>query len=42
MRRRRGPDRKYSNWATEAAAASVAQLLYFLLRAGLLGGNRDE
>ncbi|MFA6110429.1 MAG: zinc metallopeptidase [Candidatus Latescibacterota bacterium] len=25
-----------------AAAASVAQLLYFLLRAGLLGGNREE
>lgn len=25
-----------------AAAASVAQLLYFLLRSGLLGGNREE
>jgi len=24
-----------------AAAASVAQLLYFLLRAGLLGGDDD-
>jgi hypothetical protein len=24
-----------------AAAASIAQLLYFLMRAGLLGGRRD-